>query len=305
MKTRLSIIMPNYNHGVYLEERISSILSQLADDDELVIVDDASTDNSLLTIEKFIRADTRVRLIKNLTNLGHLPSANIALRVSRGEYVAWLSCDDVILPGFVEQTIQPLLDNPNIGLCCSDCAMIFANNPEKDPNVIYTTRLLNDAHGVQTFTPQTIIDAFRKKNFWIPGHTAIVRKSHLLKLGGFPESLGYLSDWFVWHSIALESGAVYIPKELSIWRQTSNQLTVKQRENPNVVNRCYSNIFEILKHPPYKCLHRRFRKSGLLDLYARKVVGELWGQWRYWDFIARLAKKYILFRWNKYIKRAG
>ena len=60
----LSVVIPNYNHGRYLQERISSILKQLGPEDELILVDDASTDNSVAIIRKF--QDPRLHLYQNV-----------------------------------------------------------------------------------------------------------------------------------------------------------------------------------------------------------------------------------------------
>jgi len=95
---RLSIAIANYNHGRFLQQRISSIMSQMSSRDELIIVDDASTDNSCQIIDEFIRHDDRIKLFRNNQNLGVVKSANRAISESRGEYLASFSVDDVILP---------------------------------------------------------------------------------------------------------------------------------------------------------------------------------------------------------------
>lgn len=301
--TRLSIIMPNYNHAEFLPERISTILSQLGENDELVFVDDASTDNSVAIVKKFAKQDSRIKFSQNSKNLGVNGAANVAVNNAKGEYICWLASDDDLLPGFIDETMRVLLENPTIGICCSDCAMHFIDNPNAIPGKIYTTRLLEDVLTTQIFSAKEVITIFRDTTFWIPGHTSIARRSLVLKYHGFAEPLGYLSDWFLWHSIALDAGIGYIPKSLAVWRQKDTTYSVTQREDEIVAMRCQTNIFTLLKQKPYKYLHRKFRKSGILDFYARRVVHNLWGQCQHWDFIARLAKKYILFRVDKYSKK--
>src|SRR6185295_6763302 len=101
----LSVIMTNYNHGHFLEARLHSILEQLPDDAELLIVDDASTDNSVAIIQKIAQTEPRIRLSQNPKNPGSVTSVNRALQEAKGTYIASLAADDKILPGFIEKTL--------------------------------------------------------------------------------------------------------------------------------------------------------------------------------------------------------
>lgn len=300
--TRLSIIMPNYNHGMFLESRIRSILSQMGPQDEFIVVDDGSTDNSLSIAEKFVKTDPRFRLIKNPHNLGAERSANIAAKAAQGKYLTWLATDDRLLPGFIDETMQVLLDHPDIGLCCSDCAMTFDGYFDKIPDKVYTTRLIATANKTLVFRPKDIVNVFRTTHFWIPGHTTIAKRELILKNGGYRENLRYLGDWFLVHAIALQEGAAYIPKELAAWRQEKKCRSTEQREDPSVAKTCQWNVFETLKKEKNRHLHRLFRKSGLLDFYARQNLEKLWLDPYHWSFILRLTKKYFFFRWEKYTR---
>lgn len=305
MTTRLSIIMPNYNHGNFLEARIHSIVSQMGPNDELIVVDDGSTDNSISIAEKFLKREPRFRFIKNPHNLGAERSANIAANAAQGKYLTWLATDDRLLPGFIDETMKVLTKNPDIGLCCSDCAMTFDGYPDKIPDKIYTTRLIETATKTLIFRPKDIVKIFRTTHFWIPGHTTIAKRELILKNGGYRENLRYLGDWFLVHSIALQAGAAYIPKELAAWRQEKKCRSNEQREDPSVAKQCQWNIFNTLKIEKNGNLHKLFRKSGLLDFYARQTLERLWKDPYHWSFILRLTKKYLLFRWKKYIWKSN
>src|SRR3989344_8141378 len=130
----LSVIMTNFNHGHFLEARLSSILDQLTENGEIVIVDDASTDESVSIIKTFAAKDKRIKLLQNSTNLGVIPSVNRALQTAQGKYITSLAADDLILPGFIKKTLQPLLDHPDIAICCSDCGLLFDCFPDRDTN---------------------------------------------------------------------------------------------------------------------------------------------------------------------------
>ena len=93
----VSVIMGNYNTPVsYLRESIDSILAQTYTDFELIIVDDASTDDSPAVLESY--DDPRIRILYNEENLGLAKSLNRALDICRGEFVARMDSDDICLP---------------------------------------------------------------------------------------------------------------------------------------------------------------------------------------------------------------
>lgn len=111
----LSVIMPVYNGEKYLEEAINSVLNQTFNDYELLIIDDGSTDHSVEIIKKF--KDYRIRLIKNKGNQGIAYTRNVGLKEAKGEYLAWMDCDDLIEPDRFEIQINYLRKNKEVGIC--------------------------------------------------------------------------------------------------------------------------------------------------------------------------------------------
>lgn len=109
---KVTVLMPVYNREKYLREAIDSILSQTFTDFEFLIVDDGSTDNSLEIVNSY--PDSRIRLIRNLANLGISESLNIGLSESLGDYVARMDSDDISLPNRLQKQIEFLNQNPDI-----------------------------------------------------------------------------------------------------------------------------------------------------------------------------------------------
>ena len=92
----ISVIMPVFNEEKYLHEAIDSILHQTFDRFEFIIIDDASTDNSLAIIQSY--ADERIVLICNEYNVGNYPSRNKGLEIAVGKYiVSWMQMMSLIL----------------------------------------------------------------------------------------------------------------------------------------------------------------------------------------------------------------
>ena len=109
MSPQVSIIVPNFNYAYYLPERMSSILSQTFRDYEIILLDDASSDNSREVLEQF-KQDTRVSdIIINETNSGN-PFAQWkkGIELAKGEYIWIAEADDSAAPEFLEKAVAGL-----------------------------------------------------------------------------------------------------------------------------------------------------------------------------------------------------
>ena len=118
---RISVCMATYNGALFVAEQISSILCQLNYDDELIIVDDCSTDNTLEIINEL--NDVRVKLLCNKSNIGVNHSFSRAIMASSGDYVFLTDQDDVWLKGRVELMLNNLI-NSNVCLLTSNFSWI-------------------------------------------------------------------------------------------------------------------------------------------------------------------------------------
>ncbi|MBD0384331.1 glycosyltransferase [Paenibacillus sedimenti] len=105
MGNDVTVMLPSYNAGRYLKEAVQSVFDQTYTNWKLIIVDDASTDNSIDTIQKFLK-DPRVTLIRNPQNLGQSKSQNVALQLVDTPYVIQLDADDLFFPNTIERLKQ-------------------------------------------------------------------------------------------------------------------------------------------------------------------------------------------------------
>jgi len=135
----LSVVIPNHNYGQFVAEAIASVAGQSYGPIELIVVDDASTDNSVEEIKKALEAaDTLVKsqLIALDANVGKLGAINRALPHVRGKYFIILDSDDILKPDYVERTIAALedarKDDPSIAFLYTDCTLISQTGAELD-----------------------------------------------------------------------------------------------------------------------------------------------------------------------------
>ena len=116
-----SICIPNYNYAHYIGETIESVLSQTFHDFEIVIQDNASTDNSWEVIQDYAKKDSRVRIFKNKSNIGFAPNLNRAVINSKGNFIILLSSDDLMINNSLAKYSNLIknsnVDKENIVLC--------------------------------------------------------------------------------------------------------------------------------------------------------------------------------------------
>ena len=105
----VSVIMPTYNCGRFIEQSIRSVLAQTYTNWELIIVDDCSTDNTADIVKLF--KDERIRYQCNQQNSGAAVTRNTAIQLARGRYIAFLDADDLWTPEKLEKQIAFMKDN--------------------------------------------------------------------------------------------------------------------------------------------------------------------------------------------------
>jgi len=111
---KISIGMPVYNGGQFIRKRLESLLSQTFTDFELIISDNASTDDTQKICEEFVEKDQRIKYFRQEKNFGVSWNCNFVLEKASGEYFFWAAADDIILPGFIEKNITVLESNNKI-----------------------------------------------------------------------------------------------------------------------------------------------------------------------------------------------
>ncbi len=101
----VSVCIPTFNYGRFLPEAIKSVLAQSFTDFELVVVDNASTDETAELMEAFVRSDPRIRFYRNSENVGIVKNFNRALGHAAGDYVKILCADDLLAPSALERSL--------------------------------------------------------------------------------------------------------------------------------------------------------------------------------------------------------
>ncbi|HQP99175.1 MAG TPA: glycosyltransferase [bacterium] len=208
----LSVVLTSYNHSRFLSRAIQAILEQSLSPDEFIIIDDASTDNSVEIIREYARSNGTIRPVQNETNRGVISALNQGLYLARGDYVIYATADDLVLPGLFEESMGLLRHYPEAGLCSALATVI---NEEGVP----LHRLPSPIVARQGFvSPRHALQLLHRYATWLVGNTAVFRRDALLEAGGFSPDLGPLCDTVVSQVIALRHGFCFIPRPLAAVR---------------------------------------------------------------------------------------
>jgi O-antigen biosynthesis protein len=131
MPPTVSVVITSYNYGRYIGAAIESVLSQDFRDFELIISDNASTDDSIAVISRYL-GDERVRLIRRPTNIGPIANYQAALEETKGSYVAFLSADDFFLAGHLRTMVRYYEDHPDVDVAWSGYVLAMPDGSIRD-----------------------------------------------------------------------------------------------------------------------------------------------------------------------------
>jgi glycosyltransferase involved in cell wall biosynthesis len=130
-KPKLSICVITYNHTEFIKSTIESILSQdLPENYELIIADDKSTDDTRAIIDTFAEKNNKIVRIYQETNIGPAMNWKVLIEASKGEYVAYIDGDDLMLPGKIKTQIDFLDSNPQCNFICHNMK-VYAHEDNK------------------------------------------------------------------------------------------------------------------------------------------------------------------------------
>lgn len=123
-KPLVSVIIPIYNAQDYIAEAIESVLSQTLKDFELILVNDASTDDTLSIANSFKKKDKRIRVINNKKNLQMAESLNLGIREAKADLIARMDQDDISLSERLETQYNFLKTHPDVAIVGNDISII-------------------------------------------------------------------------------------------------------------------------------------------------------------------------------------
>src|SRR6266849_10180381 len=203
---RIAVIVPNRNDSRYLPRCILSILEQEDPPDELIVVDDQSTDNSIRVVRSLIAGHDWARLIESPVNLGTYGALDKGLEASRSEYVLFLSANDFVMPGLFARARSCLARHPGAGLWSAMGWLV----DEEDRLVRLHVSPVVSLRDAYIPPAQCARVAYRVGN-WFVGATLVYRRDAVEAAGKFDPAYMGLCDLVTTLIVASRRGAVYSP----------------------------------------------------------------------------------------------
>jgi glycosyltransferase involved in cell wall biosynthesis len=196
----VSVIIPTYNRASLLERSIRSVLSQTFQNYEIIVVDDASVDNTDEVVSTF--GDPRIRYLKHETNRGGSAARNTGIKAAKGKFIAFQDSDDEWLPDKLEKQVKILVHSPPIvGVVYTGFWRIQGDRKEYIPGPEIQVKEGN------------IYRELLRENF-VTTQAVLVKKACLAKVGQFDETLPRLQDWELFLRIAKHFEFRYVPEPL-------------------------------------------------------------------------------------------
>jgi len=233
VKPTIAVVIPTFNRAGYLATAIDSALAQTRPPDEIVVVDDGSTDN---TAEVLARYGARVRAVRQ-DNGGEASARNRGVREAASTWIAFLDSDDAWEPEALERLEGAAARHPEVGLVAMRARVMSADGTrgtrthgKKSSGPWFSTRSLlwGDAGGVQM---------------------PMVRRALVLAAGGFDESLPSATDCDLWLRLSFATAMIGIPEPLLLVRVHPENLSADRTLNA----RCWIRLLEKLArlHPEF------------------------------------------------------
>lgn len=210
----LSVFLSNYNHERFIGEALEAILCQSRQPDEIIIIDDASTDNSIGVINTFRHRHGNLRVWHNERNAGVIYNMNRMLFEASGRYVFFAAADDKVLSGFFESALSFVHDYPSAGLVSGNSLLISEDGT--DLGVFHPPIW---AKRPVWLPPTEVRKKLEQHGSWFMGNATIYRRDSLIAAGAFRKELGAFCDGFVAMAVALRDGACFIPSQFAAWRR--------------------------------------------------------------------------------------
>ena len=133
-KTLISVVIPAYNRADRIGRALDSVREQTYENWEVIVVDDASTDDTAEVVQRHAEVDPRIRLIRHETNRRAQAARNTAIRASKGEWIAFLDSDDWLLPESLALRLEAAL-RENVSVVHSEYYIITDNAPMQPKGV--------------------------------------------------------------------------------------------------------------------------------------------------------------------------
>ena len=206
----IDVVVPSYNYGRFLRECVESVLAQSHKDLRVLIIDDASVDQTQAICAALTAEDPRVEVRRHAVNQGHIQTYNEGIDLAERDYMLLLSADDFLLPDALARAVAVLDVRPDVGLVFGDVVRFRAGDRLPDPFV----------GTPEVDLPEAAVFLERQARVNEVGTaTAVVRTDVQKRLGGYRVDLPHAGDLEMWLRFGLRSRVSHIRAPQAAYRR--------------------------------------------------------------------------------------
>lgn len=230
---RIDVVVPCYNYARFLRSCVESVLSQQHVDIRLLIIDDASSDDTALVADGLVAQDQRVEFRRHASNLGNIATYNEGIEWAAGDYFLLLSADDYVLPGSLVRAASVFAAHPEVVLTCGPAAVV--DGDELFPQIPFQgERASYNIMAGQDFIEATCSNSSNNP-IWTP--TAVVRTSAQKVVGGYNKNLPHAGDLDMWLRLACLGSVAFLDSCQAVYRR-----------HPSNMHKAYAGVQSLRQH---------------------------------------------------------
>src|SRR5690349_1932030 len=216
----VSVICLCYNHQQFVQEAIESVFRQTYPNLQIIVVDDASTDNSVREIEKTIAAAPHVQFLPLKQNLGNCKAFNAGLALAKGDYIIDFATDDLMMPERIEHQVRFFSSfDESYGVNFTDAVYIDINGKIFRRHYDHLR-----SKGLIDHVPEGDVYSFVVGTYFISSPTMMIRRQVLEALGGYDETLAY-EDFDFWVRSSRTFKYCFLDEKLTCVRRTNASMS--------------------------------------------------------------------------------
>jgi hypothetical protein len=216
---RIDVIVPCYNYGRFLDQCVSSVLRQASVDVRVLVIDDASPDNTAEVAEALARQNPRVTFIGHRKNIGHIKTYNEGIEWASADYMLLLSADDYLLPGALERATTLMDAYPKVGFTFGNVIELSDSGNETPKNIVDLT---NDSSG-RILEGREFIELIGENP--VATCSVVVRTELQKHLGGYRQELPHAGDMEMWLRFAAHGAVGFISSYQGVYRRHSASMS--------------------------------------------------------------------------------
>ncbi|RYE14941.1 MAG: glycosyltransferase [Rickettsiales bacterium] len=248
---KVSVIIPNYNHAIYLTQRINSVLVQTYSNIEVIILDDYSKDDSVEIIQECSNSDSRIRTVFNNVNSGSVfKQWAKGLSYARGEYIWIAESDDFAEPDFLSTLVPILEKDSTLSFAYSNSLVVDSEGNAKEQISELKKRIFNTEHWHHDFTSDGKQELRRYLSLQCTVNNAsavLFRRSSIDQVGGVDTEFRYTGDWMMYIRLSLIGNIAYRAECLNNYREHEVNASKKSFSDGSQLferQKCFAYIYK-------------------------------------------------------------